>query len=161
MFNRDYLLLIYTCMCIILFLIIIILSFQSHQIRMLSAGLGMAWNRYGLSCNWHTQDIFFLQCLLDTSETQTISHLFILFQWIMYASGENKTIQWKQPYYFNYLSIRESFCLIEIFHSSRGGRRISNPYSYESKYLSDISHEIKKFPPFYFIRLSRPMTMMC
>ena len=50
MSNRDHLLLIYTCMCIILFLMIIILSFQSHQIRMLSAGLGMAWNRYGLSC---------------------------------------------------------------------------------------------------------------
>ena len=46
MSNRDYLLLIYTCMCIILFLMMIILSFQSHQIRMLSAGLGMAWNRY-------------------------------------------------------------------------------------------------------------------
>jgi len=46
--NRDYLLLIFTCMCIILFLMII--SFQSHQIRMLSAGFGMAWNRYGLSC---------------------------------------------------------------------------------------------------------------
>ena len=51
MLNRDYLLLIYTCMCIILFLMIIILSFQSRQIRMLSAGLGMAWNRCGLSCN--------------------------------------------------------------------------------------------------------------
>ena len=37
MSNRDYLLLIYTCMCIILFPMIIILSFQSHQIRMLSA----------------------------------------------------------------------------------------------------------------------------
>ena len=51
MSNRDYLLLIYMCMCIILFLMITILSFQSHQICMLSAGLGMAWNRYGLSCN--------------------------------------------------------------------------------------------------------------
>ena len=51
MSDRDYLLLIYTCMCIILFLMILILSFKSHQIRMLSAGLGMAWNRYGLSCN--------------------------------------------------------------------------------------------------------------
>ena len=33
----------------IIFLRIIILSFQSHQIRILSAGLGMAWNRDGLS----------------------------------------------------------------------------------------------------------------
>ena len=41
----------YLYMCIILFLMIIILSFQSHQIRMLSAGSGMAWNRYGLSWN--------------------------------------------------------------------------------------------------------------
>ena len=49
MTDRDYLLLIYTCMCIILFLMILILSFESHQIRMPSAGLGMAWNRYVLS----------------------------------------------------------------------------------------------------------------
>ena len=54
MSNWDYLLLIYTCMCIILFLTIIVLSFQSHQIRMLSAGLGIAWNRYGLSCNGYS-----------------------------------------------------------------------------------------------------------
>ena len=45
---KDYLLLIY--MCLLLFLRIIILGFQSHQTRILSAGLGMAWNRYGLSC---------------------------------------------------------------------------------------------------------------
>ena len=32
------------------FLRIMILSFQSHQTRILIAGLGMAWNRYGLSC---------------------------------------------------------------------------------------------------------------
>ena len=60
MSNRDYLLLIYTCMCIILFLMIIILSFQSHQIRMLSAGLGMAWNRYGLSCIVTLQTLRFI-----------------------------------------------------------------------------------------------------
>ena len=30
--------------------ILIILSFQSHKIHILRAGLGMAWNRYGLSC---------------------------------------------------------------------------------------------------------------
>ena len=42
---KDYLLLIYTFMCMIIFLRIIILSFQSHQTRILSAGLGMAWNR--------------------------------------------------------------------------------------------------------------------
>jgi len=47
---KDYLLLIYTFMCMIIFLMIIILSFQSHQTRILSAGLGMSWNRYGLSC---------------------------------------------------------------------------------------------------------------
>ena len=52
LFIKDYLLLIYTFMCMIVFLRIIILSFQSHQTRILSAGLGMAWNRYGLS--WTT-----------------------------------------------------------------------------------------------------------
>ena len=40
---EDYLLFIYTFMCMIIFLRIIILSFQSHQTRILSAGLGMAW----------------------------------------------------------------------------------------------------------------------
>ena len=35
----------------IILLRIILLSFQSHQIRILSAGLGMAWNRDGLSWN--------------------------------------------------------------------------------------------------------------
>ena len=39
-------------MCII-FLGIIILSFQSNQTRILSADLGMARNRYGLSCKWY------------------------------------------------------------------------------------------------------------
>ena len=39
---RDYLLLIYTCMCLSLFLMIIILSFQSHQIRIICGfGNGM------------------------------------------------------------------------------------------------------------------------
>ena len=47
---KDYLLLIYTFMCMIIFLRKIILSFQSHQTRILNAGLGMAWNRQGLSC---------------------------------------------------------------------------------------------------------------
>ena len=42
---------IYTFMCMIIFLRIIILSFQSHQTRILNAGLGMARNRDGLSCN--------------------------------------------------------------------------------------------------------------
>ena len=41
-------------MCMIIFLRIIILSFQSHQTRILNAGLGMAWNRYGLS--WIRED---------------------------------------------------------------------------------------------------------
>ena len=45
---KDYLLLIYTFMCMLIFLKIIIQSFQSN--RILSAGFGMAWNRYGLSC---------------------------------------------------------------------------------------------------------------
>ena len=49
LFNRDHLLPIYTVICMIIFLRIIILSFQSHQIRTLSAGLRMAWNRAGLS----------------------------------------------------------------------------------------------------------------
>ena len=49
---KDYLLLIHTFMCMIIFLRIIILSFQSHQIRILSAGLGMAWNREWLSCTF-------------------------------------------------------------------------------------------------------------
>ena len=48
---KDYLLLIYMFMFIIIFLRIIILSFQSHQTQIFSAGLGMAWNRYELSCN--------------------------------------------------------------------------------------------------------------
>ena len=48
---KDYLLLIFTFMCMLIFLRILILSFQSHQTRILYAGLGMAWNRYGLSCN--------------------------------------------------------------------------------------------------------------
>ena len=39
-------------MCMLIFLRIIVLSFQSHQTRILSAGLGMAWNQYGLSCNY-------------------------------------------------------------------------------------------------------------
>ena len=47
---KDYLLLIYTFMCMIIFLRIIILSFQSHQTRILSAGFGMAWNRDRLTC---------------------------------------------------------------------------------------------------------------
>ena len=47
---KDYLLLIYTFMCMIIFLRIIIISFQSHQIRIHSAGLGMAWNQEWLSC---------------------------------------------------------------------------------------------------------------
>ena len=50
---KDYLLLIYTFMCMIIFLRIIILGFQSHQTLILTAGLGMAWNRYGLSCIVH------------------------------------------------------------------------------------------------------------
>ena len=45
---KDYMLLINTFRCIIIFLRIMILSFQGHQTRILSAG--MAWNRYGLSC---------------------------------------------------------------------------------------------------------------
>ena len=40
-----------TFMCMIIFLRIIIPSFQSHQTRLLSTGLGMALNRYRLSCN--------------------------------------------------------------------------------------------------------------
>ena len=54
--NRDYLLLIYTFMCMIIFLkeiILIIISFQSNQICILSVGFGMAWNRDGLSCNMY------------------------------------------------------------------------------------------------------------
>ena len=47
---KDYLLLIHTFMCMLIFLRIIILSFQSHQIRILSTGLGMAWNPDGLYC---------------------------------------------------------------------------------------------------------------
>ena len=34
----------------VIFLRIIILSFQSHHIRILNVGLGMAWNMYVLSC---------------------------------------------------------------------------------------------------------------
>ena len=42
---NDSLLLIYTFMCMVIFRRVIILSFQSNQTRILSAGLGMAWNR--------------------------------------------------------------------------------------------------------------------
>ena len=49
MSNRDYLLLIYMYMYV--YNTISDDNFQSHQIRMHSAGLGMAWNRYGLFCN--------------------------------------------------------------------------------------------------------------
>ena len=45
---KDYFLLIYTFMCVIIFLKIV--SFQSHQTRILSVGLGIAWNSLGLSC---------------------------------------------------------------------------------------------------------------
>ena len=55
---KDYLLLIYTFMFMIIFLRIIILSFQSHQTRILSAVLGMAWNRYGLSRNCDFKKVF-------------------------------------------------------------------------------------------------------
>ena len=51
---KDYLLLIYTFMCMIIFLKIIILSFQNHQNRILKSDLGMAQKRYGLSCIWYT-----------------------------------------------------------------------------------------------------------
>ena len=63
---KDYLILIYTFMFMITFLRIIILSFQSHQTRILSAGLGMAWNRYVLSCILAQQVSWkrFLQCTL-------------------------------------------------------------------------------------------------
>ena len=56
---EDYLLLFYTFMCMIIFLRIIILTFQSHQTSILSAALGMAWNRYGLSWNMFLCEIFF------------------------------------------------------------------------------------------------------
>ena len=46
---KDYLLLNYTFLYMIIFLRII-LNFQSHQICILSAVLGMAWNREWLSC---------------------------------------------------------------------------------------------------------------
>ena len=45
---KDYLLLTYKFVCMIIFLRII--SFQGHQTCILNAGLGMVWNRYGLSC---------------------------------------------------------------------------------------------------------------
>ena len=35
------------------------LSFQSHQTRILSAGLGMAWNRHGLFCSIETLYLHF------------------------------------------------------------------------------------------------------
>ena len=56
--TKDYFLLIYTFMCMIIFLRIIIISFQSHQIRILSLGLGMAWNRDGLF--WIGEDAKFI-----------------------------------------------------------------------------------------------------
>ena len=59
---KDYLLLIYTFMWMMIFLKIIILIFQSHQTHILSAGLGMGWNRYGLSC---IKRIIYISCLLN------------------------------------------------------------------------------------------------
>ena len=50
MSHKYYLLLTYTFICMILFWRSIHLSFQSHQMCILSAGLGMARNRDGLSC---------------------------------------------------------------------------------------------------------------
>ena len=81
MSNRDYLLLIYTCMCIILFLMMIILSFQRHQIRMLSAGLGMAWNRYGLSC------IMYCKCSLEKHNAFIHSNYSSAVLFIGYRNG--------------------------------------------------------------------------
>ena len=49
--NKENSLLIYTLMGMIQFWRSIHLSFQSPQMYTLSAGLGMAWNRDGLSCN--------------------------------------------------------------------------------------------------------------
>ena len=73
-FIKDYLLLIYTYMCMIIFLRRIHLSFQSHQTRILNAGLGMAWNREGLSCNRYIQ--MYLK-LLGASIDATLSFILI------------------------------------------------------------------------------------
>ena len=66
-------LLIYTFMCMIIFLRILILSFQSHQICILSVGLGMAWNRDGLSCNTNPPASL---TLLDVYIFKTVALLF-------------------------------------------------------------------------------------
>ena len=95
-------------MCIILFLMIIILSFQSHQICMLSAGLGMAWNRYGLSCidfYVHLLCVFQLKetnfhfVYLITAITQCESLININKKTETIASKNNETSGFKHPFY--------------------------------------------------------------
>ena len=61
-------------------------SFQSHQTRILNAGLGMAWNRYGLSCNMLGIDMF------------------LLFQYSSYSwfRNQNRKTRYKLSYLYNY-----------------------------------------------------------
>jgi len=67
--------LIYMFMCIIIFLRIIILSFQSHQIRNLSAGLGMVWNQDRLSCNYNRDCYLCLDISAKPSNVLCINHI--------------------------------------------------------------------------------------
>jgi len=72
---KDYWSLIYMFMCIIIFLRIIILRIQSHQIRNLSAGLGMVWNRDGLSCNYNRDCYLCLDISAKPSNVLCINHI--------------------------------------------------------------------------------------
>ena len=96
---KDYLLLIYTFMCMIIFL-----SFQSHQTRTLNAGLGMAWNRYGLSCiakqiNFHLRDIIQNREAQHIPAPSLVPHPSSSYDWIIYR---DKVTQIYLFLYFNH-----------------------------------------------------------
>ena len=97
---KDKLLLIYTFMCMIIFLRILILSFQSHQICILSVGLGMAWNRDGLSCNTNPPASL---TLLDVYIFKTLALFFEVCMAYMYCidrSSLRRCLQKSEIYVF-------------------------------------------------------------
>ena len=83
---KDYLLLIYTFMCMIIFL--------SFQTRTLNAGLGMAWNRYGLSCiakqiNFHLRDIIQNREAQHIPAPSLVPHPSSSYDWIIYIGTKS------------------------------------------------------------------------
>ena len=79
LFIKDYLFFIYTFMCMIIFLRIIILSFHSHQTRILNAGLGMVWNR-DTDCPDMTIEVVRYYICISYFQTLRIRGLVILKQ---------------------------------------------------------------------------------